>query len=96
MAPGSLRWRRIAHAVPCRQQLNCVCTVKPLTRGSTLLRRTEFPPIDKWAVADEFGDQFRIAKVAELPQRLRRPRVLEQDVVDLERIQLTNAEAVDG
>ena len=60
-----------------------------------LLRRAEFPPIDRWAVADQSSDHFRIAKVAELPQLLRRPRILEEDVVDSERIQLTTAEAVD-
>ena len=61
---------------------------------STLFRRPEFPPIDEFAVADESSDEFRIAQVAELPQFLRRPRVLEQDLVNIEGIHLTAPEAV--
>jgi len=65
----------------------------PMTR-STLFRRPEFPPIDGWAVADESSDEFRIAQIAELPQFLRRPRVLEQDLVNIKGIHLTTPEAV--
>jgi hypothetical protein len=34
--------------------------------------------------------------VAELPQLLRRPRVLVEDAIDVERINLTGAVAIDG
>jgi len=61
---------------------------------STLFRRPELPPIDGWAVAEESSDEFRIAEVAELPQFLRRPRVLEQDLVNVKGVQLTTTEAV--
>ena len=61
---------------------------------STLFRRPEFPPIHEFAVADESSDEFRIAQIAELPQFLRRPRVLEQDLVNIEGIHLTAPEAV--
>ena len=47
-----------------------------------------------WAVADESSDEFRIAQIAELPQFLRRSRVLEQDLVNFEGIHLTSPEAV--
>jgi hypothetical protein len=72
---------------------NCVRSEAPMTR-STLFRRPEFPPIDGWAVADESSDEFRIAQIAELPQFLRRPRVLEQDLVNIKGIHLTTPEAV--
>ena len=65
----------------------------PMTR-STLSRRPEFPPIHEFAVADASSDEFRIAQIAELPQLLRRPRVLEQDLVNIEGIHLTAPEAV--
>ena len=61
---------------------------------STLSRRPEFPPIHEFAVADASSDEFRIAQIAELPQLLRRPRVLEQDLVNIEGIHLTAPEAV--
>lgn len=61
---------------------------------ATLFRRREFPPIDGWAVADESSDEFRIAQIAELPQFLGRPRVLEQDLVNIKGIHLTTPEAV--
>ena len=61
---------------------------------STLFRRPEFPPIHEFAVADESSDEFRIAQIAELPQLLRRPRVLEQDMVNIEGIHRTAPEAV--
>jgi len=75
------------------QRGNCVRSEAPMTR-STLFRRPEFPPIDGWAVADESSDEFRIAQIAELPQFLRRPRVLEQDLVNIKGIHLTTPEAV--
>lgn len=62
---------------------------------STLSRSRELPPVDRWAVADKSSDEFRISQVAELPQFLRRPRVLEQDLVNIKGIDLTAPEAVD-
>ena len=61
---------------------------------SAVFRRPIFPPIDGWAVADESSDEFRIAHVGELLQFLRRPRVLEQDLVNIKGIHLTTPEAV--
>ena len=75
------------------QRGNCVRSDALMAR-STLFRRPEFPPIDGWAVADESSDEFRIAQIAELPQFLRRPRVLEQDLVNIKGIHLTTPEAV--
>jgi hypothetical protein len=82
----------LSHAIDPRRG-NCVRSEAPMTR-STLFRRPEFPPIDGWAVADESSDEFRIAQIAELPQFLRRPRVLEQDLVNIKGIHLTTPEAV--
>ena len=63
-------------------------------RRSTLFRRPAFPPIDGWAVADESSDEFRIAQIAEFPQFLGCPRVLEQDLVNSKGVYLTTPEAV--
>ena len=45
---------------------------------------------------DDLGGDLRGAKVAELPQLLGRSRVLEQHLVDVERVQLAGAVPVDG
>jgi hypothetical protein len=60
-----------------------------------LPRRSALPPIDCWPLAHDVRGQFRIAKAAELPQLLRRPRVLKDRMVHAEGIQLTVTEAVD-
>jgi len=53
------------------------------------------PPIDRRLLPHDVRGELGIAKVAELPELFRRPRVLEEDLVDDERIQLATTEAVD-
>src|SRR5690606_24424882 len=55
------------------------------------------PPIDRRLVAVDKGrDQLDRPEVAELPQLLGGPRVLKEDMVDLEGVQLTRLETVGG
>lgn len=63
--------------------------------GSTPTRCSALPPIDRWPITHDVRGQLGVAEVAELPQFLRRPRVLEEGLVDAEGIQLATAESVD-
>jgi len=65
-------------------------------RSSPLSWRSAFPPVVWWPLLDESGCNLRLELVAELPQLLRRPRVLEDDAIDFERIQLAGTVAVNG
>ena len=62
---------------------------------STRPRGPALPPIDRRLLAHDRRGELSVAHVAELPELLGCPRVLEQDSVDVERIELTITEAVD-
>jgi len=53
------------------------------------------PPVDRRPLTHELRGELGIAQVAELPELLGGPRVMEQDPVDVERIDLAITEAVD-
>lgn len=55
-----------------------------------------FPPVHRGLGADDPGHDLRRDLIAELPQFLRRPRVLKEDLVDIGRIQLTGSIPIDG
>src|SRR5690606_13878045 len=65
--------------------------------GSSPSGRATLPPIDRRLVAvDEGRGQLDRPEVAELPQLLGGPRVLEEDLVDPEGVQLTRPATVGG
>jgi hypothetical protein len=49
----------------------------------TVPRRTSLPPVDGRAVTNQAGRELGVGKVAELPQFLRRLRVLKEDPVEV-------------
>ena len=49
-----------------------------------------------WFIPDDSRGDLNVPHVAELPELLRRSRVLEDDVVDFERVDLTRLKAFDG
>lgn len=49
-----------------------------------------------WFIPDDSRDDLNVPHVAELPELLRRSRVLEDDVVDFKRVDLTRLKAFDG
>lgn len=59
-------------------------------------RRTSLPPVDGRAVTNHAGGELGVGKVAELPQFLRSTAVLKDHLVDLEGIELTGTETVNG
>jgi len=58
-------------------------------------RGPALPPVDGRPLAHDLRGELGIAQVAELPELLGCPRVLEQDVVDIEGVELAITEAVD-
>ena len=62
----------------------------PLSRGSA------FPPVGWWLVPDHRRCNLHGEGVAELPQLFRRPGVVEENVINLERVELAGAVAIDG
>lgn len=62
--------------------------------ASTSSWRSALPPIHCWLIPDDLGGDLGSPKVAELPQFLRRARVLEESPVDAEGIQLAFPEVV--
>ena len=62
----------------------------PLSWSSTL------PPVLWRLLNDHCRGDLYLEVVAELPQLLRRPRVLEENTIDLEGIQFAGTVAVDG
>lgn len=63
---------------------------------SSLSGRSSFPPVDRRARSDRLRGEHDVPRVAELPQLLRGPAVLEEDAVRLERIQLAGPETIDA
>lgn len=54
------------------------------------------PPADRWFVANQPGCDLDVAQVAELPELLRCPRVLEDQFVDFESVEFAGPELFDG
>ena len=63
--------------------------------ASSLPRRSALPPVDYRTLTHEVRSELGIAKVAELPQFLRRPRILKEDLINLEGVQLAVTEALE-
>ena len=55
-----------------------------------------FPPVGWWLVPDQRRCNLHLEGVAELPQLLRRPRVLEENLINVERVKLAGTVPVDG
>jgi hypothetical protein len=55
-----------------------------------------FPPVAWWLVPDHRRRNLHLEYVAELPQLLRRPGVLEENVINVERVELAGTVAIDG
>jgi hypothetical protein len=64
--------------------------------SSPLPRRSAFPPVVWWLLQDHRRCNLHGEVVAELQQLLRRPRVLEENLIDVERIQFAGAVAIDS
>lgn len=54
-----------------------------------------FPPVAWWLVPDHRRRILHLEEVAELPQLLRRPRVLEENPINVERVELAGTVAID-
>jgi hypothetical protein len=63
---------------------------------SSLSWSCPFPPVAWWLVPDHRGRLLHLEEVAELPQLLRRPRVLEEDPINVERVELAGTVAIDS
>ncbi|WP_345528287.1 hypothetical protein [Nocardioides endophyticus] len=63
--------------------------------ASTSPGRAEIPPLAGLFLPDDSRGELNLAQVAELPEFLGRPRVLEDHLVDLERVDLTCLKAFD-
>ena len=63
---------------------------------SPLAGRSTFPPVDRGLIADHGCRGLEIEQITELPQFLRRPRVLKKDSIQLVSIKFTGAVAIDG
>lgn len=59
-------------------------------------RRTPLPPVDGSAVTDQACAELGVSEVAELPQLLRSPAVLKDDLVGPEGIELAGTETVNA
>ena len=54
------------------------------------------PPVAGRFIPDDSRGELNLPQVAELPELLRRARVLKDDLVDFERVDLTRLKAFDG
>ena len=64
-------------------------------RAPSSPRRPAFPPVARRVLADDAGGDLDVAQVAELPQLLGCARVLEDDLVDAEGVELSGSMEVD-
>jgi hypothetical protein len=58
--------------------------------------RPAIPPVAGRFIPDDSRGDLNVPHVAELPEFLRRSRVLKDDFVDIERVDLTRLKAFDG
>src|SRR3954453_16919943 len=63
--------------------------------SSPLSWRTAFPPVVWWLLPDHRRRNVHREVVAELPQLLRRPGVLEENLIDVEGVERAGAVAID-
>ena len=64
--------------------------------SSPFARSTAFPPVVRRLLSDYRRCDFHLEVVAELPQLLCRPRVLEQNLIDVKGVKLAGAVPIDG
>jgi hypothetical protein len=67
-----------------------------LSAISPLATRPAIPPVAGPSIPDDSRGNLHLPHVAELPELLRRTRVLKDDFVDIERVNLTGLKALDG
>lgn len=85
--------RRLSHwPLPCEDPY-----LRPWSRTtSPLSRSSPFPPVVGWLLDVHRRCDLHLKVVAELPQLLRRSRVLEETTIDLEGIQFTGPVTIDS
>ena len=64
--------------------------------GSPPPTRPAIPPVAGLFIADDSRGDLNVPHVAELPEFLRRSRVLKDDLVDFERVDLSHPKPFDG